>query len=132
MKKNIKVLHWTPRIICILVILLISLFAFDSFVPSLSFWQQIGAFHIHLIPSFVLLAFLIIAWKWELIGGIIFTIIGIAFSPFIFLHNFRMNHSFWMSIGIIMMITVPFIIVGILFIVSHLEKRKQSSPPDIG
>jgi hypothetical protein len=75
---------------------------------------------------------LIIAWKWELIGGIIFTIIGIAFSPFIFLHNFRMNHSFWMSIGIIMMITVPFIIVGILFIVSHLEKRKQSSPPDIG
>jgi hypothetical protein len=126
MRTNIKALHWTPRIICILAIIFISLFALDSFAPDLTIWQQIGAFLIHLIPSFVLLALLIVAWKWEFIGGIIFTLIGLGFSPFIFVHNYKMNHSVWMSIGIIMMITAPFIIVGILFIVSHLKKRNQN------
>jgi hypothetical protein len=126
MKKGIKVLHWTPRIICILAILFISLFALDSFRPDLTIWQQIGAFIIHLIPSFVLLALLIIAWKWEFIGGIIYTLIGLGFSPFIFVHNYKMNHSVWISIGIIMIITIPFVIVGILFIVSHFKKRSQN------
>jgi cytochrome b561 len=126
MKTSIKVLHWTPRIICILAILFISLFALDSFEPNKTFWQQIAAFLIHLIPSFVLLALLLVAWKWEYIGGIIFTLIGLGFSPFIFLHNYKMNHSVWMSIGIIMLITVPFIIIGILFIVSHFKKRSQN------
>jgi hypothetical protein len=125
MKTSIKIFHWIPRIICILAILFISLFALDAFEPNLTIWQQIGAFLMHLIPSFVLIALLIVAWKWELIGGIVFTIIGIAMSPLIFVHNYRMNNSIWMSIGIIMTITIPFVLVGILFIISHSYKRKQ-------
>jgi urea transporter len=34
-----------------------------------------------------------------------------------------MNESVWMSLGIIMTITVPFILVGTLFIVSHKLKK---------
>ena len=94
MKTNIKVLHWTPRIICILAIIFISLFALDSFSPDLTIWQQIGAFLIHLIPSFVLIALLIVAWKWEFIGGIIYTLIGLGFSPIIFLHNHRFSRYY--------------------------------------
>lgn len=124
MKTRIKVLHWTPRIICILAILFISLFALDSFSPDLTIWQQIGAFLIHLIPSFVLLALLIVAWKWEYIGGIIFIIIGLGMSPFIFNHNYNMNHSVGMSLGIILMITFPFIVVGVLFIISYFMKKR--------
>lgn len=125
MKTGIKIIHWIPRIICILAILFISLFALDAFEPNLTIWQQIGAFLIHLIPSIVLIALLIVAWKWELIGGIVFTIIGIAMSPLIFVHNYRMNNSIRMSISTIMMITIPFVLVGILFIISHSYKRKQ-------
>ena len=125
MKTSIKILHWAPRIICILAILFISLFALDSFSPDLTIWQQIGAFLIHLIPSFLLLALLIIAWKWEFIGGIIFILIGLGFSPFIFVHNYKMNQSVWMSLTIILVITMPFIIAGILFIVSHHKKKKN-------
>ncbi len=124
MKKSIKVFHWLPRIICILAILIVSLFAADAFAPELTIWQQIGAFLIHLIPSFILLAFLIVAWKWEYIGGIIFTIIGVGLSPFVFMMNYKMNHSIWMSLGIILSITIPFAIVGILFIVSHFIKKR--------
>ena len=124
MKTSIAVLHWLPRIICILAILFISMFAFDAFAPGLTFWQQIGGFLMHLIPSFILLALLVVAWKWELIGGIIFTIIGLVLSPLVFQHNYNMNHSVSMSLGIIAIITFPFVIVGILFLISYSKKRK--------
>lgn len=127
MKTSIKILHWTPRIICILAILFISMFAADSFSPELTFWQQIGGFIMHLIPSFILIAFLIVAWKWEKIGGIIFIVIALVLSPFVFMLNYNMNHSIGMSLVIILMITFPFVIVGILFIISHFMKKKESS-----
>ena len=125
MKKHIKVFHWLPRIICILAILFVSLFAADAFAPELTIWQQLGAFVIHLIPSFILIAFLIVAWKWEYIGGIIFIIIGLGLSIFVFIHNYKMNDSIWMSLGIIAAITIPFAIVGLLFIKSHFLKKKH-------
>ena len=124
MKAFIKIIHWTPRIVCILAILFISMFAADSFAPELTFWQQIGGFIFHLIPSFVLLGILIFSWKRELIGGIIFTIIGLGLSPFIFKLNYNMNHSIGLSIGIILMITFPFVIVGALFIISHYIRKR--------
>ncbi len=125
MKKSIKVFHWLPRIICILAILFVSVFALDAFSPELTIWQQIGGFLMHLIPSFILLAFLIVAWKWEYIGGIIFAIIGLILSPFVFVMNYNRNDSIWMSLGIILSITIPFIIVGVLFVVSHFLKKKN-------
>jgi hypothetical protein len=125
MKKSIKVFHWLPRIICILAILFVSLFAADAFSPELTIWQQLGAFIFHLIPSFILLAFLIVAWKWEYIGGIIFIIIGLGLSRFFFVNKYKMNDSIWMSLGIILSITIPFVIVGVLFIVSYFLKKKN-------
>lgn len=124
MTKQYKILYWTPRIICILAILFVSLFALDAFDGQLSIWEQIGGFLIHLIPSFILLGLLILAWKYEYIGGIILIIIGLIFSVIVFRHNYRMNQSFWMSIGVIASITFPFIIAGTLFVIHHLKKRK--------
>lgn len=125
MKKSIKLFHWLPRVLCILAILFVSIFALDAFSPELSVLQQIGAFFKHLIPSFILLALLILAWKKEFIGGIIFIIIGLGLSPIVFSHNYRMNHSVLMSLGIILTITIPFVLVGILFIISHFKKKKE-------
>ncbi len=127
MKNPIRIIHWAPRIICILAILFISLFAADAFTPERTMWQQLSGFVIHLIPSFVLLALLILAWKKELIGGIIFTLIGSILSPIIFQHNYNMNHSTWISLGIILSISIPFVLVGILFIVSYFLKRESQN-----
>ena len=126
MKTSVKIVHWVPRILCILAILFISLFAFDFFSPERTFWQNMGGLLIHLVPSFILIALLIVAWKWELIGGIIFTIIGLGISPFIYSHNFRMNQSAGKSLEVILIVTVPFIIVGILFIVSHYTEEETN------
>ena len=128
MKTSIKVFHWLPRIICILAILFISMFAADAFAPELTIWQQLGGFLIHLIPSFILIAILIVAWKWELIGGIILVVIGLVMSPLVFMLNYnRIHFSVGQSLVIILAITFPFIVVGILFIISHSLKKKNLS-----
>jgi hypothetical protein len=127
MKTKVKIMHWIPRILCVLAIIFISMFAFDAFSPDRTFLQNLGNLMIQLIPSFVLLALLIVAWKWELAGGILFTLAGIVISPFIYNHNFRMNHSVAKSLFVILIITVPFIIVGILFIVSYSLKRRKNN-----
>ncbi len=125
MEKSIRVFHWVPRILCILAILFVSLFAFDSFAPGLSFGQQIAGFLIHLIPSFILLAMLLVAWKWEFFGGIIFIILGLGLSPWLFYQNYKMNHSIGMSLVVIFAITIPFALVGLLFLISHSKKKKM-------
>ena len=125
MKISTRVLYWLPRIICIIGILFISMFSIDALNSELTIWQQILSLSMHLIPSFVLILLLLLSWKRELIGGIIFMIIGLGFSPIIFIHNFKMNQSIWMSLGVISVITIPFAIVGVLFIVSHYRKKKS-------
>ena len=127
MKSKIAFFHWLPRILCILAILFLSMFSMDAFEPGIPAGKQWLDFVIHLIPSLILLIFLVIAWKWELPGGIIFILIGVGFSPFIFLLNYHRNHSIGMSLGIIAVITVPFIIVGLLFLLSRKMKKNQPS-----
>ena len=67
-----KILYWSPRILAILATLSISMFALDAFEPGLTLWQQLAAFFMHMIPSFVLLLILLLAWKREMLGGILF------------------------------------------------------------
>jgi Tfp pilus assembly protein PilN len=125
MKKTLALFHWLPRVLCVTAILFISLFALDAFDPELSLWQQLAAFLIHLIPSFVLGIILLVAWKWEYIGGFIFTVLGLGLSPWVYMMNYQMNHSIWMSMGVVLMITFPFVVVGILFVLSHFLKKKN-------
>ena len=112
--------------LCILAILFVSFFALDAFGPGMTLWLQIGGFLIHLIPSFILVIFLVVAWKWELIGGGLFVLIGLVFSPFIYQHNYQMNHSVGMSLGIVLMLNAPFVLVGGLFILNHFLKNRNA------
>jgi hypothetical protein len=126
MKKSILILHWFPRILCILAIGFILLLGSDSFDPKLSFQEQMIGFLIHSIPGLILIAFLVIAWRWELIGGVIFMIIGIGLGPFIYMHNYQMNHSVWISIQILLIINFPFILTGFLFVLEYFLKKKHA------
>jgi hypothetical protein len=120
-----KLLPTIPRILSIIAIAFVSLFALDSFDHG-SLNEKIQAFLIHLIPSFILLIVLAIAWRKELIGGIVYILIGITLSPFIFINNYRMNNSFLISFEIISMITFPFILSGTLFVLSHFRNKNTS------
>ena len=76
---NKKFLYWLPRILGILFALLISIFALDSFGKSIPFIEAIVGFLIHLIPTYIMIAILLIAWKWELVGGILFILPGLFY-----------------------------------------------------
>jgi hypothetical protein len=126
MKTSVKIIHWTPRILCILSIAFISLFALDAFGHGKPILEQIGDFFMHLLPSFVLTGLLIFTWKKELWGGVLFLIIGLILTPLIYKMNFKMNQSALQSFGVVALITIPFIVIGLLFMLSSYLKKKSS------
>lgn len=75
-----RALFWAPRALSILFIGFVSLFALDVFQESFGFWQILVALTIHLIPSFFMLAALVMAWRWEWVGTVLFGACGIFFA----------------------------------------------------
>ena len=119
--------YWLPRIMVILAIFIIGFFALDSFSPDQTFWHNIGSFLMNLIPAYILIIILIIAWKWELAGGIILTLTGIACSILVFIMNFKRTHSVSISLVVVLIVCVPIFVSGILFIIHHFSKKKEIS-----
>ena len=66
-----KTVYWLPRLLSIGFVLFLSVFALDVFTWPFEPVMLIG-FLVHLIPSFVLLAAVLIAWKYDLVGAIMF------------------------------------------------------------
>jgi len=130
MALNEKIVLWLPRLICIGAILFVSMFALDAFEPGIPFGQQLLNFLIHLIPTYVLLLLLWIAWKKPFWGGILFAIIGVVTSPLVYNLNYNRTHSVMTSLSIILMITVPFIVIGALFILSHYQMKRKGNCPE--
>jgi hypothetical protein len=106
-----KTLTWLPRILVMVYILFISMFALDSFNGN--FWLSLLGFLIHLIPSFVLTGILILSWKYKLAGGIIFVVLSIVFTIFF---------STYKDIVVFLLISLPLLIIGTLFIVDSKVK----------
>jgi hypothetical protein len=48
------------------------MFALDIFDMGLGFWGTIVGLFMHLIPSFLLTIAIIIAWRWEWVGAVLF------------------------------------------------------------
>jgi hypothetical protein len=74
-----RVLLWTPRILAALFALFISLFALDVFSAGYSLTEAVVALIVHLSPTYLVVAALIIAWRWEWLGGLAFTGLGLAY-----------------------------------------------------
>ncbi len=125
MKISNKILHWAPRIICILAILFISMFSLDAFGSNKSLGEQLLDWVMHMLPSFVFIALLILAWYKEFVGGIIFISLSVLFSVFVFLINFNRNQfSLAFSLLVTLVIGLPFVLVGVLFLLNHSVKKK--------
>ena len=128
MKQQTSLLHWLPRMLGLATIGFISLFSLDSFDTALSVSEQLLHLGAHLLPSFILLAILAVAWKWEKAGGIIFLLLGLIFSPLVYMLNHGRNHfSIIQSLLVVLIITVPFIITGTLFLLSYRQKKKHNT-----
>ena len=119
MKKISKWLYWTPRVLSIIFILFIAMFSLDVFGNNYTFWETILGLFMNNIPTFVLIIFLIIAWKWEWVGAIGFILAGLLY---VFLTLF-MNEFQWYYLAWNLQISVPAFIIGILWWMNWVKKR---------
>ena len=71
-----RFLFWTPRVLTIAFILFLALFAMDVFGEGYGFWGTVVALVMHLVPNLVLALVLVLAWKREWIGGVLFAGLG--------------------------------------------------------
>jgi hypothetical protein len=74
-----RVFFWTPRILCILFAVFLSLFAFDVFGEGLSVGETILALLMHLVPLYIVVIVLVIAWRWEWVGAILFNALAVFY-----------------------------------------------------
>ena len=110
-----KAIYWIPRIIVMIFILFISIFSFDVF-SEYTFPMVLLALLMHLIPSIVLIVLLIVAWKWEKMGGILFILLAIIFT---FWFNLYKDIISFLLIGL------PVLVVGILFLISSKVNKNK-------
>ncbi|MBK7627336.1 MAG: hypothetical protein IPJ16_09120 [Bacteroidales bacterium] len=110
-----RLLYWIPRVFTILAIIFMMIFSLDAFEGNEPLGKRLIGFLIHNIPVFILIIILVIAWKRELIGGVLFILAFIAGG--IFFKSFSGNAASLIVIG-------PFFVTGVLFILHHLFYRK--------
>ena len=109
-----KILYWTPRILSVGYILFLSSFVLDVFTEAHG-WSIIPALFMHLLPSLILLAILIVAWKYEWVGTI--------FLGFAVCYLWMVGvHRPWSWYALI---SGPAAIIGVLFLMSWFQKKKS-------
>lgn len=114
-----KILYWTPRALGILAILFMMMFSIDCFGEYPELGKKLLCFLMHNIPAFIVVLVLIIAWRWELVGGILFILVSLAGS--IYFNGFGKNWG-------VLPIMAPFLVTGILFILHYsLYLRKDKN-----
>jgi len=119
-KKINKFIYWTPRILSILFILFLMLFSLDVFEPGLSAREIAIGLFMHNIPALILLVVLVVSWKHEIVGGVVFILAGIAFIASKLVGSRLEGGMAWWSF---LLISSPAFLIGILFIINWLKKR---------
>jgi hypothetical protein len=110
-----RLLHWVPRILCILFAGFISLFALDVFGEGYGFWKTILALLVHLIPTWITLIVLAISWRREWVGGVGFSALGLTYLV-MFWGRFQ-----WSAYALI---SGPLFLIGILFLLNWHCRRE--------
>jgi len=116
-----KLLYFLPRILSILFLCFLMLFSLDVFVMEGTLLEKIKGFFIHNIPTLILLVVLIISWKYELVGVVVFLLAAI----FYIVMTVRNAPNIFMALSWSTVIAGPAILISFLFFLNWKNKRKQ-------
>jgi hypothetical protein len=109
-------LRLAPRILGILMAIFISLFAFDVFGEGSSFWEALGALFVHLVPTYLVIIALVLAWRCEWMGAVVFIGLGIFYVVWSW-GRFPLVVYFGIS--------GPLVVIGVLFLLSWLFREEK-------
>lgn len=110
----------TARVLALAMILFISLFAADVFVEGRGYWETSKALLVHLIPTFLLVCVLFIAWRNERWGSALYLLLGLAYILV----------AYGKFDGLTMLvISGPLLLTGVLFWLSWRNRKRFSGRP---
>lgn len=122
-QKVSKLIYWTPRILSIIFILFLALMSLDIFDGNYGFWGTILGLFMHNIPVLILIGVLIVAWKYEIVGGIAFILGGLLYIAML-IYSAIVNQFEWYMIAWALQISGIAFAVGILFLLNWYKKKK--------
>ena len=103
------------RILALIYIVFLSILALDIFDIGFPWPQALIAFAIHLIPAFLTIACLIVAWKRPTIGGWLFLALAVGFT--LWFRTYRNPGDF-------AVVSLPLLVIGGLFVVEGMISKK--------
>lgn len=103
---------WTPRVLSILFICFISMFALDVFVEGRPWTEILVALLMHLIPAYVLILILVLAWRRPWVGTVAYAALAVAYAVMA-----------WGRRSWILIIAAPLLVTACLFWLSWRASR---------
>lgn len=94
MKNTAPLPYWTPRTLAIAFGLFVSLFALDAFDGPGSIGVKLARFAVHLIPVAIYAVILVLAWRWEWVGAVLFASLGALYIVTMGRHRLDWNLIF--------------------------------------
>ena len=110
-----KFIYWSPRILSILFIIFLSVFALDVF-GAYSGWDLAVALFMHLLIPIALLIALIFAWRFDIVGIAAF----LAFAAY-YVYEAGWNRD-WTVYAVIV---APALIISLLFWLSWRQLHRR-------
>jgi len=112
-----KFLYWIPRALAIAFAVFISIFALDVFSMNVPLWRQLLGFVIHLIPTYLIIIVLALAWKREWVGAVGFIALGLVY-------DYLMITRTPLPLSAVFIVSGPVFLIGLLFLANWLLRRK--------
>jgi hypothetical protein len=117
--KAASVIRWAARVILVIWAGFWLFFNLGSFFAELPTWG-VGSAVNHLSVALITLALLIIAWRWEFVGGL--CLLSAAAFAIFFFHLYRFDSS--SSIFVLLTLALPMIVVAALLTARWAMSRR--------
>jgi hypothetical protein len=113
-----RVLFWAPRVLTVAFAMFLALFALDVFGEGYTGWRLLLALVMHLKWPAMVAAVLVLAWRWEWVGTVLFTVLGTYY---------------WLTMGRhpnwILVISGPLFLIAALFLINWLNRAQLHPRP---
>jgi len=116
-----RTLYWTPRALCVAYAIFLGMFSLDVFNEARGFWPTLQALAMHLIPAGIVVAILVVAWRWEWIGTVL---LGAAAMYYTIrtLHNVNLSEA--VKLNWITVIAGPGFVIAALFLANSMKRAE--------
>ena len=115
-----KLIYWIPRILSIIFLCFLAIFSLDVITPGLSLWQIVAGLFVHNIPVLILFIILLISWKYEIVGGIVYILAGVIYIALLLRNPFEWYMLAWAG-----QISGVAFLIGILFLIGWFKKNRK-------